>query len=55
MSEVKKLFDVLSSDKTKTHKDIKFFLGEQGTDVEEIARQCRLAIEQDNHGVLKVW
>lgn len=55
MSEVKKLFDALSSDKAKKHQDLKFFLGEQGKDVEEIALQCRLAIEQDQNSLLKTW
>ena len=47
MSEVQKLFDALSSDKTKKHTDLKFFLGENFGSVENIARECRTAIEQD--------
>ncbi len=53
MTEIKKLFKALTSDPAKKHKDIKFTLGEQATDVEEIARQCREAIEQDRKGLLK--
>ena len=55
MSEVSKLFDALSSDTSKKHVDLKFFLGDESVCVDVIARECRRAIEQDQAGALKVW
>jgi hypothetical protein len=55
MSEVENLFNALSSDQTKKHKDLKFFLGENPGTVDAIARECRLAIEADQQAAQDVF
>lgn len=54
MSEVNRLTNALFSDTNKELLNLKFFLGDnRNITVDDIARECALAFEQEEKGMLK--